>query len=40
VLQQQIPNAKLVTIPRAGHLTNIEQPQLFNAVVLEFLEKI
>jgi 3-oxoadipate enol-lactonase len=40
VLQQQIPNAKLVTIPRAGHLTNIEQPQLFNAAVLEFLEKI
>jgi len=40
VLQQKIPNARLVTIPRAGHLTNLEQPQLFDAAVLEFLEKI
>ena len=40
VLQQKIPHAKLATIPQAGHLTNIEQPRLFNAAVLEFLEKI
>ena len=32
-----IPGARLVTIPRAGHLTNVEAPEEFTATLLEFL---
>jgi pimeloyl-ACP methyl ester carboxylesterase len=32
-----IPGAKLVTIPQAGHLPHIEQPQAFLAALKEFL---
>jgi pimeloyl-ACP methyl ester carboxylesterase len=31
-----IPDAKLVVIPRAGHVSNLEQPELFNDAVREF----
>jgi len=34
----KIPGARLVTIPKAGHAANIDQPAAFNAAVLEFLE--
>ena len=33
----KIPGAKLVTIPAAGHAANIDQPEAFNAAVLDFL---
>jgi len=33
----RIPDAKLTIIEQAGHLSNIEQPQRFNAAVLGFL---
>jgi 3-oxoadipate enol-lactonase len=36
-LAQNIPSATLVTIPGAGHLTNIEKPQAFNAALETFL---
>jgi pimeloyl-ACP methyl ester carboxylesterase len=32
-----IPGAKLVRIPGAGHLSNLEQPEAFNAAVREFM---
>ena len=32
-----IPGARLAVIDRAGHLSNIEQPEIFNAVLREFL---
>jgi pimeloyl-ACP methyl ester carboxylesterase len=32
-----IPNSRLIEIPGAGHLTNLEQPDVFNAAVDEFL---
>lgn len=32
-----VPGAKLVTIPNAGHLANVEAPEEFNAALLEFL---
>ena len=32
-----IPGAKLAVIPAAGHLSNIEQPAVFNEIVLDFL---
>ncbi|MGI8839848.1 MAG: alpha/beta fold hydrolase [Caulobacteraceae bacterium] len=35
----KIPGAKKVVIPNAGHAANIDQPETFNATVLEFLEK-
>jgi pimeloyl-ACP methyl ester carboxylesterase len=33
---QAIPDTKLVVIPGAGHLSNLEQPQQFNEAVREF----
>ena len=34
-----IPNARLEVIRGAGHLSNLEQPEAFNAALLEFLEQ-
>lgn len=36
-LAQRIRGARLVRIPGAGHLSNMERPQEFNGAVLEFL---
>jgi len=33
-----LPSAKLVVVPGAGHLPNLEQPEIFNDAVREFLE--
>ena len=33
----KIPGARLAILERAGHLSNIEQPAAFNAVLLDFL---
>ncbi len=37
-LAAEIPGARLVTIPGAGHLPNLETPEAFDRVLLEFLE--
>jgi pimeloyl-ACP methyl ester carboxylesterase len=34
--ERAIPDAKLVVIPGAGHVTNLERPEQFNAAVREF----
>jgi pimeloyl-ACP methyl ester carboxylesterase len=34
--EQAIPDAKLVVIPGAGHMSNLEQPDPFNEAVREF----
>ncbi len=34
--EQAIPDAKLVVIPGAGHVSNLEQPEPFNDAVREF----
>jgi pimeloyl-ACP methyl ester carboxylesterase len=34
--EQAIPNASLVVIPDCGHVSNLEQPKLFNEAVREF----
>jgi pimeloyl-ACP methyl ester carboxylesterase len=34
----KIPNARKVVIPHAGHASNLDQPEIFNQAVLEFLE--
>jgi len=35
-----IPDAKLVIIPNAGHLSNLEQPETFNVTVRKFLSTL
>jgi pimeloyl-ACP methyl ester carboxylesterase len=40
VLAQGLPNAKLTIIPGAGHMANLEQPELFNATLLDFLSPL
>jgi 3-oxoadipate enol-lactonase len=37
---QQIPGARLVILPQAGHLSNLDAPEAFNASVLDFLRQI
>ena len=39
IMSNAIPNARLELIRGAGHLANLEQPQSFNAALLEFLEQ-
>lgn len=34
--QDAIPGSRLAVIPRAGHLSNMEQPEIFNAHVRRF----
>lgn len=36
-MQQRIRNSKLVIVEDAAHLTNMEQPELFNSSLMEFL---
>ena len=36
----KIPHSAKVVIPNAGHSSNIDQPELFNQAVLQFLESI
>jgi 3-oxoadipate enol-lactonase len=38
-MARRIPGARLVMLP-GGHLSNLEQPQPFNAAVLEFLQTV
>ena len=38
-MQAQIPGSDFVEIADAGHLCNIEKPEIFNAAVLEFLTR-
>jgi len=35
-----IPGASLARVPRAGHLSNLEQPAAFNAALTQFLERL
>jgi pimeloyl-ACP methyl ester carboxylesterase len=39
-MAEALPNAELLVIPRAGHLSAIEQPELFNQAVAEFLSAL
>jgi 3-oxoadipate enol-lactonase len=36
-IAQNLPGAKLVLVPQAAHLANIEQPEAFNRALAEFL---
>jgi len=39
-MQSRLPRAELHVIPGAGHMSNLENPTIFNEKILEFLEKI
>jgi 3-oxoadipate enol-lactonase len=39
-MASKIPNARHVTLPRAGHLSNLEDPDGFNGALGEFLESV
>jgi pimeloyl-ACP methyl ester carboxylesterase len=36
---RRIPGAELVMMPGAGHLPNLEQPERFNEILLDFLNR-
>ena len=38
-MAEHIPGAKFTIIPKAGHVSNLEQPELFNQSIQEFLGK-
>ena len=38
-MAKHIPGAKFTIIPKAGHVSNLEQPELFNQSIQEFLGK-
>ena len=40
VIHDRIENSKLVIIPSARHLSNVEQPKVFNEVLLGFLRSL
>jgi len=40
LMAETIPGARLEIIPRAGHLSNLEQPEAFNRALLDFLKRI
>jgi 3-oxoadipate enol-lactonase len=39
-LARHLPNARLVVIPDAGHLSNLEQPDAFNAALDRFYDSL
>ena len=39
-IHERIPDSKLVIVPSAQHLSNVEQPEFFNAALLEFLGNV
>jgi 3-oxoadipate enol-lactonase len=39
-LVRHLPDAELVVIPDAGHLSNLEQPEAFNAALERFYDRI
>lgn len=39
-MRRQCPRAGLVVLPRSGHTVNLEEPDLFNDIVLRFLNSV
>jgi 3-oxoadipate enol-lactonase len=39
-IHERIKNSKLVIIPSARHLSNVEQPEAFNKALLDFLKNV
>jgi len=39
-MKRKIPQAGLVVFPRSGHLINLEEPAMFNALVMDFVSTV
>jgi pimeloyl-ACP methyl ester carboxylesterase len=39
-MASKIPGARLETIPDAGHWANLDQPEIFNRLLLDFLDSL
>jgi pimeloyl-ACP methyl ester carboxylesterase len=39
-LQSELPNATLIKLPKAGHFSALEQPEVFNEALEKFLTKV
>jgi pimeloyl-ACP methyl ester carboxylesterase len=39
-MAKKIPGARLEVIRGAGHMSNVDQPEAFNRVVLDFLDAL
>lgn len=39
-LAREIPAAGLLVVPQTGHMVNLEEPALFNQVVLDFFHHV
>lgn len=39
-MHKRIAGSELVVIPSAAHLSNLEQPERFNAAILDFLDRV
>jgi pimeloyl-ACP methyl ester carboxylesterase len=39
-MKRNLPNAGLVVFPKSGHPINLEEPALFNQIVLDFLTRV
>ena len=40
VMKREIPNSRLVSIENAGHCMNIEKPEEFNELLVDFINDI
>jgi pimeloyl-ACP methyl ester carboxylesterase len=40
MLLRTLPHAGLAVLPRSGHLTNLEEPALFNQLVEQFYAQV
>jgi hypothetical protein len=40
MLKRTIPTAGLVLLPRTGHTVNLEEPELFNRLVGDFIATV
>jgi pimeloyl-ACP methyl ester carboxylesterase len=40
MIMRDVPGAKRVVFERTGHVLHMEQPEKFNAAVLEFLDQL
>jgi 3-oxoadipate enol-lactonase len=38
-IHERIPHSRLVILPSAAHLSNVEQPEAFNSALMEFLQE-
>jgi pimeloyl-ACP methyl ester carboxylesterase len=39
-MKRHIPSAGLVVLPQSGHTINLEEPDLFNRMTLDFLTAV